>query len=80
MRQTLGKKSVYNSIVHQLFIDFKKAYDSVTMEVTHNILVEYAIPGKLGELTEMCLNGTYITVSTGKNLSVTCPVQNGLKQ
>jgi len=33
IRQILEKKWEYNGTVHQLFIDFKKAYDSATMEV-----------------------------------------------
>jgi hypothetical protein len=27
--------------VHQLFIDFKKAYDSVRKEVLYNVLIEF---------------------------------------
>jgi hypothetical protein len=30
--------------VHQLFIDFKKAYDSVRREVLDNILIKFDIP------------------------------------
>jgi len=30
-----------------LFIDFKKAYDSVRREVLYNILIEFGIPNKL---------------------------------
>jgi len=33
IRQILEKKLKYNEPVHQLFIDFKKAYDSVRREV-----------------------------------------------
>jgi len=44
--------------VHQLFIDFKKAYDSVKREVLYNILLEYGIPKKRGRLIKMCLNET----------------------
>jgi hypothetical protein len=33
IQQTLEKKWEYNGTVHQLFIDFKKAYDSVKREV-----------------------------------------------
>jgi hypothetical protein len=36
--QILEKKWVYKETVHQLFIDLKKAYDSVRREVLYNIL------------------------------------------
>jgi hypothetical protein len=45
--------------VHQLFIDFKKAYDSVRREVLYNILLEFGVPMKLVRLLKMCLNETY---------------------
>jgi hypothetical protein len=48
-----------NGTVHQLFIDFKKAYDSVRREVLYNILIEFGIPRKLVSLIQMCLNETY---------------------
>jgi hypothetical protein len=32
--------------VYQLFIDFKKAFDSARREVWYNILVDFGIPGK----------------------------------
>jgi hypothetical protein len=40
IQQILEKKWEYNGTVHQLFIDFKKAYDSVKREVLYNILLE----------------------------------------
>jgi len=42
--QTLQKKWEYSERVHQLFIDFKKAYDSVRREVFYNIFIEFGIP------------------------------------
>jgi hypothetical protein len=66
--------------VHQLFIDLKKAYDSVRREALYNILVEFAIPTKLVRLIKMCLNETYSRVRVGKNLSAIFPIRNGLKQ
>jgi hypothetical protein len=45
--QILEKKWEYNGTVHQLFIDFKKAYDSVRREVLYNILIEFGIPRTL---------------------------------
>jgi hypothetical protein len=80
IRQILEKKWKYNGTVHQLFIDFKKAYDSVKREVLYNILVEFGIPKKLVRLIKMCLNETYSKVRVGKLLPDKFPIQNGLKQ
>jgi hypothetical protein len=38
IRQILEKKWEFNETVHQIFVDFKKAYDSVRREVLYNIL------------------------------------------
>jgi hypothetical protein len=78
--QILEKKWEYNGMVHQLFIDFKKAYDSIKREVLYNILVEFGVPKKLVRLINMCLNETYSKVCIGELLSDKFPIQNGLKQ
>jgi hypothetical protein len=57
-----------------------KPYDSVTMEILYNILIEFEGPIKLLRLILICLNETHIQVRTGKYLSDNFPVQNGLKQ
>jgi hypothetical protein len=75
----LKKKWEYNEAVHQIFINFKKAYDSVRREVLYNILIEFGIPMKLVRLVKMCLNETYSRVRVGKHLSDTFPIKNGLK-
>jgi sorting nexin-29 len=56
IRQILEKKWEYNGMVHQLFIDFKKAYESVKREVLRNILLEFGVPKELVRLIEICLN------------------------
>jgi hypothetical protein len=66
--------------VDQLFIDFKKAHDSVKREVLYNILLEFGVPKKLVRLIKICLNETYSKVRVGKLLSDKFPLQNGLKQ
>jgi hypothetical protein len=76
----LRKKWEYNETVHQLFMDFKTAYDSVRREVLSNILTEFGIPKKQVWLIKMCLNETYSTVSVGKHLSDMFPIRSGLKQ
>jgi sorting nexin-29 len=49
IRQILEKKWKYNETVYQLFIDFKKAYDSVRKE-------EFGVPMKLVGLIKTCFN------------------------
>jgi hypothetical protein len=78
--QALEKKWEYSGTVHQLFIDFKKAYDSVRREVLYNILIEFGIPRKLAGLIQMCLNKTHSMVHIGKFQSDKFPIQNGLKE
>jgi hypothetical protein len=60
------KNREYNETVHQLFIDFKKAYDSVRREVLYNILIEFRVPMKLVGLIKICLNETHSKVLIGK--------------
>jgi sorting nexin-29 len=64
--QILEKKWEYNGTIYQLFVDFKKAYNSVRREVLYNILTEFGIPRKLGGLIKMCLNVTYSVEHIGK--------------
>jgi hypothetical protein len=75
IRQILEKKWEYNGTVHQLFIDFKKAYVSVRREAFYNILIEFGIPRKLVGLIKMCLNETQSRVRIGK----ICPISLTLR-
>jgi len=55
IRQILNKKWECNEAVQQLFIYFKKSYDSVRREVLFNILFQLGIPMKLIRLMKSCL-------------------------
>jgi hypothetical protein len=37
------KKWEYSETVHHLFVDFKKAYDSIRREVLYNILIGFGL-------------------------------------
>jgi hypothetical protein len=69
-RQILEKKWEYNKTVHQLFIGFRQAYDSVRREVLYNILLEFGVPLKLVRLIKMWLNETHSKIRIGK----VCPI------
>jgi hypothetical protein len=73
IRQILEKKWEYNEAVHQRFIGFKKAYDSIRMEALYNILIQSGIPKKLVRPIKMCLTETYSRVRVGNNLSEMFP-------
>jgi hypothetical protein len=70
----------YNETVHQLFVDFKKAHDSVRKEVLYNILIGFGVCMKIVKLIKMGLNETYSEDCTCKQRSNNFPIQNVLKQ
>jgi hypothetical protein len=76
----LEEKWQTNETVHQICIDFKKAYDSVRAEVFCNILTVFRVPLELVRLIPMCLIAMHSRVRIGKLLSYSFPIQNGLKQ
>jgi hypothetical protein len=51
----LRKKWEYIEAVYQVFIDLKKASDSVGRKVFYNILTEFGIPVRLVRLIKLCL-------------------------
>ena len=50
------KKWEHSEAVHQLFIDFKKAYDSVRREALYNILIKFGIPQETGKANKNVFN------------------------
>jgi hypothetical protein len=48
----IGEKFKYNVTVYQLFVDLKKACDSVRREVLYSIFTEFDAPIKIGRLIE----------------------------
>ena len=79
INQILGKKWDYNETVYQIFLDFKKANDSIQREVLYNILTEFLVPMKLVRLIKMCLNKpTVKSLQVYMYLSLKFSIQNGI--
>jgi hypothetical protein len=76
----LEKKCEYIKAVPQLYIYFKKDYDSVSRKVLYNIRIEFCIPLKLEMLLKMWLNETYSRVQVGKHLSDRFHIKDSLKK
>jgi len=66
--------------VHHLYINLKKAYDSVRREELCSVRIDFGIHMKLVRLIKMCLIEMYSRVQVGKNLSDMFPIRNGLKR
>jgi len=80
IRQKLEKKWEYNEEGHQLFIDFKKIYNSARRVMLYKTLIEFGFPREPVTLIKMSLTETYSRVRVGKNVSDRFPIRNGLKQ
>jgi hypothetical protein len=69
IRPILEKKWEYSETVHQLFIDFKKTYDSVMRVVLYNILIEFGVPMKLiHSLMELSLSSEAVNCAATQEL------------
>ncbi|KDR09619.1 hypothetical protein L798_00412 [Zootermopsis nevadensis] len=76
IRQIMEKNCEQNGSVHQLFVDFMKAYDSVTREVLYSILsLEYQRLVRL-----ICIDGVSNRVRIGNLLSDPFRVHSDLKR
>jgi hypothetical protein len=69
-------RNIPETIRHQLFVDFKKAYDLGSI-VQYS---EFGVPMKLVRLIKMCLNETCSKVYICKHLSDKLATQDGLKR
>lgn len=80
IRQILEKAWEYNISIHQLFVDFKQAYDSICREVLFDIMEEFGIPRKLIRLTKATLTTTKCKVLIQGVLSDPFIIETGLRQ
>src|ERR1700761_2613245 len=80
IRQIMEKAWEYNISIHQLFVDFKQAYDSIRRNIIFNIMEEVGIPRKLIRLTKVTLTATKCKIMIQGALSDPFDIDTGLRQ
>ncbi|KAE9537430.1 hypothetical protein AGLY_006453 [Aphis glycines] len=58
IRQLMKKKHEFKSNFWQIFVDFKKASDSIYQDSLYNIMYELGFLKQIISLTRTCMNGT----------------------
>jgi Reverse transcriptase (RNA-dependent DNA polymerase) len=80
LRMILSKCWEYNITVHQLFIDFKQAYDSLNRERLWFALEWLGVPKKLVSLCKLTVTDSRCCVKVEGRLSREFNVQSGVRQ
>jgi hypothetical protein len=76
----LGKAFEHNVEIHQIVVDFQKAYDSIRRVKLYVIMVYFGIPNKLIRLTKATMVNSIYHVKIGTNMTDGFKVGTGLKQ
>ena len=66
--------------LHVLFIDSRKAYDSVPRQVLWKVLEKYGVPTKMLNVVKCFYEGMHAEVRVGSTVTEMFEVQNGLRQ
>ena len=80
VRQILEKFYVYDIDLHLLFIDLKKAFDSINQEKLLESLVIFGIPKKIERLVKMTLEGAQAKVIMDGKISNPFAIGSGVRQ
>jgi Reverse transcriptase (RNA-dependent DNA polymerase) len=80
IRQIMEKAWEYNVTIHQLFVDFKQAYDSIDRSALFMIMEEFGFPKKLINLTKATLTDTKCKIMILNVLSEPFNIETGLRQ
>lgn len=80
LRMLGEKKYEFNQNVHMLFIDFKKAFDSINREYLWKCMRQIGIPNKLINLIKSCTLNSKYKIKVASKLSEDFEVKTGVKQ
>ena len=80
IRCILEKCYEYNIPVHQLYVDYKMAYDSIKRKYLYETLQEFGIPNKLTRMIYVTLNNSRSKVKVQGEYSREFRIRQGLRQ
>jgi hypothetical protein len=80
IRQTQEKAYEYNIHLHNLFLDFNQAFDSVNRDRLLNDLMILGISKKLVQLISVTMAGSKATVRVDNQYTSAFPITSGVRQ
>lgn len=80
LKEITSKYWEYNKDLYILFIDFAKAYDSITRTKIWEVMRKYKIPEKLVRLTRMCVLNSKAKIKVDTEYSETFEINTGVRQ
>ena len=79
-RQLVEKAREHGESLYVLFVDLRKAYDSVPMQALWKVLEKYGVPEKMLNVVKSFHEGMHAEVRVGSTVTYTFEVRNGLRQ
>ena len=80
VKNLLEKAWENNVEIHQIFVHFQKAYDSIRRDKLYAIMAHFGIPDKLIRLTKSTIENSSYHVKIGTIMTDGFKVRTGLKQ
>jgi hypothetical protein len=80
IRQMMKKYYEHSMDLHMLFVDFRKAFNSVNRERLYETMKQMDIPDKLIRLTRMTMNITQANIKIDNKISIKFEFSAGVKQ
>ena len=79
-RQLVEKAREHGKSLYVLFVDLRKAYDSVSRQALWKVLEKYGVPEKMLNVVKSFHEGMHAEVRVGSTVTDRFEVRNGLRQ
>ena len=80
IRQIYEKCHEYNIELHNVFVDFMHAFDSVNRSLIYECLRQYEVPRKLANLIQITLQQTKVKVKINNDMTEQYEITSGVKR